>query len=81
MPAVISTVFFILYWIISFIGEKYAADGQVPVWEGMWLASIVLLPIGIFLTRKATLDASLLDVDSWIKFLPEDFRIQTAQGL
>ena len=81
MPAVISTVFFILYWIISFIGEKYAADGQVPAWEGMWLASAVLLPIGIFLTRKATVDASLLDVDSWIKFFQKVFHVKTGQGL
>ena len=81
MPAVISTVFFILYWIISFTGEKYAADGQVPVWQGMWLASAVLLPIGIFLTRTATNDASLLDIDSWIKLFRKIFRIQTEQGL
>ena len=81
MPAVVSTVFFILYWIISFTGEKYAADGQVPVWQGMWVASAVLLPIGIFLTRKATNDASLLDVDSWIKLFQKVFRIQSAPGL
>jgi len=81
MPAVISTIFFILYWIISFTGEKYAADGQVAVWQGMWLASAVLLPIGAFLTRKATNDASLLDVDSWIKFFQKIFRIQNEQGL
>ena len=81
MPAVISTVFFILYWVISFTGEKYAAEGQLPVWEGMWLASAVLLPIGVFLTRKATNDASLLDVDSWIKLFQKIFHIKTEQGL
>jgi lipopolysaccharide export system permease protein len=81
MPAIISTLFFILYWIISFIGEKYAAEGVLPVWQGMWIASVILLPIGIFLTRKATNDASLLDVDSWIKFFQKLFRIQTEQGL
>jgi len=81
MPAVISTLFFIMYWIISFTGEKYAADGQVPVWEGMWVASAVLLPIGVFLTRKATNDASLLDVDSWLKFFQKTFRIKTESGL
>jgi len=52
MPAIVSTLFFILYWIISFIGEKYAAEGVLPVWQGMWIASLILLPIGIFLTRK-----------------------------
>jgi len=81
MPAIVSTLFFILYWIISFIGEKYAAEGVLPVWQGMWIASVILLPIGIFLTRKATNDASLLDIDSWIKVFRKLFRIQTEQGL
>jgi len=60
LPAVISTIFFILFWILSFIGEKYTDEGVLPAWEGMWIAPAVLLPIGIFLTYKATVDASLL---------------------
>jgi lipopolysaccharide export system permease protein len=68
MPAVVSTLFFILFWVISFIGEKYAAEGALPVWQGMWISSAVLLPIGIFLTIKATNDASLFDIEAWEKF-------------
>jgi lipopolysaccharide export system permease protein len=68
MPAVISTLFFILFWIISFMGEKYSAQGVLPPWQGMWIASSILLPIGIFLTIKATNDASLLDIDAWTRF-------------
>ena len=33
----------------------------------MWLASAILLPVGIFLTYKATTDSPLLDSDSWKK--------------
>ncbi|MEI7980942.1 MAG: LptF/LptG family permease [Bacteroidota bacterium] len=75
MPAVISTLFFILFWIISFMGEKYSAEGVLPAWEGMWIASAVLLPIGIFLTVKATNDASLLDIDAWTRFFNKLFKI------
>ena len=75
LPAVVSTLFFMLFWIISFIGEKYAAEGELPVWQGMWIASAVLLPIGAFLTIKATNDASLLDTDAWIRFFKKFFRI------
>ncbi|MCK9220369.1 MAG: LptF/LptG family permease [Bacteroidales bacterium] len=74
MPAVISTLFFIFYWIISFVGEKYTAEGVVPPWEGMWVASAVLLPIGLFLTVKATNDASLLDTDAWLRMINKLFR-------
>jgi lipopolysaccharide export system permease protein len=68
LPAVISTIFFILFWILSITGEKYAIEGVLPAYQGMWIAPLVLLPIGVFLTYKATIDASLLDVDAWIKF-------------
>lgn len=68
LPAVISTIFFILFWILSITGEKYAVEGVLTAWQGLWIAPLVLLPIGIFLTYKATVDASLLDVDAWIKF-------------
>ncbi|HTX88215.1 MAG TPA: LptF/LptG family permease [Bacteroidales bacterium] len=68
LPAVISTVFFILFWVLSFTGEKYAIAGVLPAYEGMWIAPAILLPIGIFLTYKANADASLLDWDAWAKF-------------
>jgi lipopolysaccharide export system permease protein len=68
LPAVISTIFFILFWILSITGEKYAIEGVLPAYQGMWIAPMVLLPIGVFLTYKATIDASLLDMDAWFKF-------------
>ena len=75
LPAVISTIFFVLFWILSFIGEKYAVEGVLPAYQGMWIAPAVLLPIGIFLTYKATVDASILDIDSWIRFFNKLLRV------
>ena len=75
MPAVISTLFFILYWVVSFMGEKYTAEGELPPWQGMWISSAILLPIGIFLTIKSTNDASLFNIDAWYRFFGKLFRI------
>lgn len=75
MPAVVATIFFVLFWIVSFTGEKYTAEGVLPAWQGMWLAPAMLLPIGIFLTYQATIDASLLDIDAWNKFFRRIFRM------
>ena len=79
MPAVISTVFFILFWVLSLTGEKYAAEGVLPAYQGIWIAPAVLLPIGVFLTYKATVDASLLDIEAWIKFFNKIFRFPTSE--
>jgi lipopolysaccharide export system permease protein len=67
MPVVVSIFFFVIFHIISITGEKYARAGLMEPYLAMWLASAVLLPIGIFLTYKATTDSPLLDSDSWKK--------------
>jgi lipopolysaccharide export system permease protein len=69
MPVVISVVFFITYHIISITGEKFAREGVLSPPEGMWLSSVVLLPVGIFLTYKATTDSSLFSREMYIRIL------------
>ena len=72
MPVVISVIFFITFHVLSITGEKLAKEGSVPVYVGMWMATMILLPIGIFLTYKATADSTLFDVDAyfgWVKRL------------
>jgi len=66
LPLVISVVFFVIYHVISMTGKKSVIAGGMDPILGMWLSSIVLLPLGILLTYKATNDSPLFDVDSWI---------------
>ena len=67
MPVVISVVMFIIYYIIDNTGYKMAREALWPCWAGMWLSSMVLLPIGIFLTYKAATDSALFNPDAWLK--------------
>ena len=69
MPIVISVILFIIYYIIDNMGYKLARDGRWEVWHGMWLSSAVLLPLGIFLTRKAVNDSAVFNPDVWLNFL------------
>lgn len=62
-PIVISVFFFVIYYIITISGEKAATEGQWSSLMGMWVSSIVLTPIAIYLLIKATNDSSLLDTD------------------
>ena len=67
LPVVVSVLFFVLFHIITITGEKSAIAGAIKIEYGMWIASAVLLPLGIFLTFKATSDSPLLDFDIWKK--------------
>ena len=66
MPIVISVIFFVIYYIISVSGEKLAKEGTWDSVLGMWISSIVLFPLAIYLMRKATNDSGLLDFDWYI---------------
>lgn len=65
LSVVVSVGFFVLFWVISIVGEKLSKEGIVPPEFGMWLGCIVYLPLGIWLTVKATADSALFDLDSY----------------
>lgn len=67
-PLVISVLLFIFYYIIDNTGFKFARDGKMAVWEGVWLSSFVLLPLGVFLTYKAMRDSAVLNGDAYKNF-------------
>ncbi len=69
VPVVISVILFIFYYIIDNMGFKMARDGVWEAWEGMWLSSAVLTPMGIFLTYKAAKDSVILNADTYINAL------------
>ena len=66
MPVVISVILFIFYYIIDNIVFKIARDGIWEAWEGMWLSSAILAPLGIFLTYKAVNDSVILNADTYL---------------
>ena len=68
VPIVVSVILFIIYYIIDNSGYKLARDGVWPVWQGIWLSSAVLLPLGVFLTSRATKDSAVLNLDLYADF-------------
>ena len=57
MPILIAVLYFVLFHVLNVIGEKLAKGLVIPAFAGMWLASIVLLPLALFLTYKANNDS------------------------
>jgi len=66
-PAVISVFFFVLYYIITISGEKFARDLLLNPAVGMWLSSFILLPLGIFLSYKAANDSVIMSSNFYIE--------------
>lgn len=68
-PLVISIIFFVFWHVISIISEKYVKAAIISPAMGSWIASVIILPIGVFLTYKATSDSSLMDMEWYIRFI------------
>lgn len=73
VPIVVSVILFIIYYIIDNTGYKLARDGVWEVWQGIWLSSAVLMPLGIFLTTRATKDSAVLNLDVYADFFRHIF--------
>ena len=66
VPVLVSILFFILLYVLTLTGDKYAKEGLVWVPVGAWLANVTLLPVGLFLLQKARNDSRLFDKDLYV---------------
>jgi lipopolysaccharide export system permease protein len=69
VPVLISILFFITFYVLSILGEKWGREGLLPVVQGMWMANLILLPIGLFFLYQARNDSALLEVDMYRRFI------------
>jgi lipopolysaccharide export system permease protein len=74
LPVVVSVIFFLIYYIIGTIGEKSAKEGSISPAAGMWIAIVILTPIGLFLSYKAANDSVLFDMESYKRFFKKLFK-------
>lgn len=68
LPVVISVLMFVIYYIIDLTGLKMAREGLWQAYQGMWLSTAILFPVGVFLTYKAAVDATLFNPETYLKF-------------
>ena len=74
LPVVVSIGFFILYHVLSTTGEKMVKEGELDMFQGMWLANLVTFPIGLFLLYKATNDSSIFDANKLKRRITKAFK-------
>lgn len=78
VPVIVSVVFFIIYFIIDTFGYERARAHEWSPWFGIWFSSMVLAPIGAFLTWRAINDSTLFDWDAYkIAFIRVTRRVTT----
>jgi lipopolysaccharide export system permease protein len=66
-PLVLSVVFFMIFYFLSNTGEKMAKEGTLAPEMGMWVSTIVLVPVGIFITSKALKDSQVFNKEYYFR--------------
>ncbi len=69
MPLVVAIIFFLLFHLLNMFGEKFVKESLLSPELGMWLAIVVLTPIGAFLTYKAMHDSQLFNKEYYSRLI------------
>lgn len=65
LPTLVAIVLFLLYYIITIVGERMVKSDTLAPLTGMWISTLVLLPMAAFLTYKAATDSSIMNLDTY----------------
>lgn len=69
MPVILSITFFIIFYMLTITGEKWAKEGIVNAAIGTWFSNLCLIPFGLFFLHQAKKDARLFESDFYQELL------------
>jgi len=81
LPMVIAILIFLTYHFIGIFAKNSAEDGSMSPFLASWLSTLIMLPLGIFFTYRATTDQGLLAFGNFMspfyKLIKKLFRSKT----
>ena len=66
-PVVFAVIFFVIFFLLNNFGKKFVREDVLQPVSGIWMATMVLLPIGFFLIHKAMHDSQLFNKESYLR--------------
>jgi lipopolysaccharide export system permease protein len=84
LPMIIAIIIFVIYFFISTLGKNMAESNTVSPFIGGWMATFVLLPMGILLMIRATNDKGIFNIDAFLQpvvnFFNRVFKLEKKQA-
>lgn len=77
LPLVIAILLFLTYHFIGIFSKNSSHDGSFNSVFATWLSTLIMLPLSIFLTRRATNDKGLFEFDSYLEPIKKFLKIKT----
>jgi len=74
LPMVIAIVLFLVYYFIGVFAGNYAKEGNIHPMLGAWVSTLIMLPLGYYLTKRATEDKGMTNFGAVTDFFKNLFR-------
>ena len=74
LPMILAICIYVLYFFINTFGRNLAEESSVTAALGSWISAIVMVPIGFFLTRRATKDMGIFNIDVFLQPITKLFK-------
>ncbi|WP_422079962.1 LptF/LptG family permease [Ulvibacterium sp.] len=74
LPMVIAIMLFLVYYFIGVFADNYAKKNEIHPILGAWLSTMIMLPLSIWLTKRATADKGLMNFASVLDRVKDFFK-------
>ena len=64
VPMLLAIIVFLIYFFITQLSKNLAEESAISAQIGSWLPTLIMLPLGILLTRRATKGMGIFNIDA-----------------
>ena len=81
LPMIMAITIFVIYFFISQFGKNLSEESAITTLLGGWISTLILLPFGILLTRRATQGMGIFNIDSVLDSIKKFFNRFTKKSI
>ena len=74
LPMILAIAIYVIYFFGNTMGKNLAEESSISSLLGSWISAMVMIPFGIFLTRRATKDKGIFNIDNILLPLKKIFQ-------
>ncbi|WP_439132526.1 LptF/LptG family permease [Polaribacter sp.] len=74
LPMILAIAVYVIYFFTNTFGKNLAEESSITSFLGSWISAIIMIPIAILLTRRATKDKGIFNFDSFIQPVTNFFK-------
>ena len=67
LPMILAISIYVIYFFVNTFGRNLAEDSSVSTILGSWVSAMLMVPLGIFLTVRATKDKGIFNIDVFLQ--------------